>query len=94
MTLHSKDATSVTFSNGKAAVTNFGCSSLAKGGSGDMLAGVIASLLAQGVTAAEACALGDYICGKTAEILCEKYSPAAVTASDIINAFKETLTIL
>lgn len=94
VTLHSKDATSVTFSNSKATVTNFGCSALAKGGSGDMLAGVIASLLAQGVTAAEACALGDYICGETAEILCEKYSPAAVAASDIINAFKETLTIL
>lgn len=94
VTLHSKDASSVTFSGGGAAVTNFGCSALAKGGSGDMLAGVIGSMLAQGIGAADACVLGSYVMGRTAELLCEKYSPAAITATDIIGAFKTSLKIL
>jgi NAD(P)H-hydrate epimerase len=91
VTVHSKDVTSLTAGAGNLYVTNFGCSALAKGGSGDMLAGVIGSLLAQGVSPANACVLGAFIMGRTAEILCETYSPAAVTATDIIGAFKSTL---
>jgi NAD(P)H-hydrate epimerase len=91
VTIHSKDVTSLTFGGDEMYVTNFGCSALAKGGSGDMLAGIIGSLLAQGVNPTSACTLADFIMGRTAEILCEKYSPAAVTATDIIGAFKTTL---
>lgn len=92
--LHSKDATSLTFSDKQMKITNFGCSALAKGGSGDMLAGIIGSLLAQGQKPDRACVLADYIMGRTAEILCETYSPAALTAADIISAFKTTLMTL
>ncbi len=94
VTVHAKDATSITIKDRLAYVTDFGCSALAKGGSGDMLAGLIGSLLAQGVKPRTACMLGDYIMGSTAEMLCEEYSTSAITASDIINAFKETLTKL
>lgn len=94
ITLHSKDSTSLTFWDKHCAVTDFGCSALAKGGSGDMLAGVIGSMLAQGKLPHEACMLGDYIVGRTAELLCEGSSPAAVTASDMIAEFKHTLTVL
>lgn len=94
ITLHSKDATSLTFSEKLMRITNFGCSALAKGGSGDMLAGIIGSLLAQGQEPDRACVLADYIMGRTAEILCESCSPAALTATDIISAFKTTLTML
>ncbi|MCD8094766.1 MAG: NAD(P)H-hydrate dehydratase [Ruminococcus sp.] len=92
--IHSKDASSVTFFKDKAYVTSFGCSALAKGGSGDMLAGIIGSLAAQGVDLSLSCCLGDYIMGRTAEILCKDFSAAAVTATDIIDAFKRTLTAL
>jgi NAD(P)H-hydrate epimerase len=91
ITLHSKDTTSLTFDKNQMYITNFGCSALAKGGSGDMLAGVIGSMLAQGKNPPTACVLGDYIMGRTAEILCEEFSPAAITATDIIGAFKSTL---
>lgn len=94
ITVHAKDATSITIKDRLAYVTDFGCSALAKGGSGDMLAGIIGSMLAQGVKPRTACMLGDYIMGRSAEILCESYSPAAVTASDIIESFKDTLTKL
>lgn len=94
VTLHSKDSTTVTFADGNAYLTNFGCSALAKGGSGDMLCGVIGSMLAQGVNPAEACMLGSYIMGRTAEILSENNSPAALTASDIIAEFRRTLMVL
>lgn len=92
--VHAKDTTSITVDGKKAFVTDFGNSALAKGGSGDMLAGLIGSMLAQGVKPRNACMLADYIMGRTAEMLCEKYSPMAVTSSDIIAAFKETLTAL
>ncbi|MGN0634394.1 MAG: NAD(P)H-hydrate dehydratase [Oscillospiraceae bacterium] len=91
VTLHCKDATSITCRDKRMYITNFGCSALAKGGSGDMLAGVAGSMLAQGKDPEDACMLADYIVGSTAEILCEDYSPAAITATDIINAFKTTL---
>ncbi len=94
VTLHSKDTTTLTFSGSEAWVTNFGCSALAKGGSGDMLTGIIGSMLAQGCTPAEACMLGSYIMGRTAEMLCEGCSPAAITATDIIAEFKHSLTVL
>ena len=94
VTLHSKDSTTMTFSGSEAWVTNYGCSALAKGGSGDMLTGIIGSMLAQGAAPAEACMLGSYIMGRTAEMLCEGCSPAAITASDIIAEFKHSLTVL
>ncbi len=94
VTVHAKDATSITIRDRLAYVTDFGCSALAKGGSGDMLAGLIGSMLAQGVKPRMACMLGDYIMGRTAEILSDTYSPAAITASDIIEAFKDTLITL
>ncbi len=94
ITLHSKDATSITYNGSNAIVTSFGCSALAKGGSGDMLAGIIGSMLAQGLNVTDACITADYIMGRSAEILSEGYSPAVLTATDIIDGFKATLTAL
>ena len=94
VTVHSKDATTLTFGREYVYVTNFGCSALAKGGSGDMLAGLTGSMLAQGVPPERACVLGSYIMGVTAEQLCEGSSPMSVTASDIIAEFRHTLMVL
>lgn len=54
---------------GNVYVNMSGNSALAKGGSGDVLAGVIGSLLAQGYDAVTAARLGAYIHGNAAEIL-------------------------
>ena len=63
-----------------------GCAALAKGGSGDVLAGIIAALLAQGVEPLKAAASGAFIHGKAAEKLAEKMPSHAVLATDLIEA--------
>ncbi|MGN0640400.1 MAG: NAD(P)H-hydrate dehydratase [Oscillospiraceae bacterium] len=63
-----------------------GCAALAKGGSGDVLAGIIAALLAQGVEPLTAAASGAFIHGKAAEKLTEKMPAHAVLATDLIDA--------
>jgi len=57
---------------------------MAKGGSGDVLTGMILSLLAQGYAAKEACILGVYIHGYAGDIAAAKKSEEAMLASDII----------
>ncbi|MEZ0536251.1 NAD(P)H-hydrate dehydratase [Caldicellulosiruptoraceae bacterium PP1] len=57
---------------------------LSKGGSGDVLCGIISSFIAQGFEPLEAAKLGTYILGLTASLLSEKKSLQAMTPSDII----------
>lgn len=61
-----------------------GNAALAKGGSGDVLTGIIAAMLAQGVPAVRAAVEGAYIHGKTADELVKKMPPRKVLAGDII----------
>lgn len=89
--VHAKNTQTVTLYGGKAFITDFGCSALAKGGSGDMLAGLIGSLCAQGSAPVEACLLADYIMGRSAKLLCETNSPRGVLAEDIIACFPKML---
>jgi NAD(P)H-hydrate epimerase len=66
---------------------------MATGGSGDVLSGLIAGLLAQGYNATEACLLGVYLHGRAGDIAAQHMGFEALAASDIIenfgNAFKE-----
>ena len=62
-----------------------GCAALAKGGSGDVLAGIIAALLAQGVEPLKAAASAAFIHGKAAENLSGKIPAHAVLATDLID---------
>jgi len=64
-----------------------GNSGLAKGGSGDILTGIITSLLAQQYSEQEAAVLGVWFHGKAAEFAAEKYSKEAMLPSDVINEF-------
>lgn len=63
-----------------------GNAALAKGGSGDVLTGIIAAMLAQGVPPYTAASAGAYCHGCAADMLTEKMSPASIVASDIIEA--------
>ena len=58
-------------------------SALAKGGSGDVLAGVIASLLAQGHTAFDAACIGVYAHGLAGEQLASRLGARGVLPSDL-----------
>lgn len=57
---------------------------LAKGGSGDVLSGVITSLLAQGYPASQAAILGVWLHGKAADLAVQQSSEEALIPSDVI----------
>lgn len=83
----SKGAETMICSGGITQLICAGNTALAKGGSGDMLAGIISSLTAQAPgNAANNALLGCYIMGKTAEMLSEERSCRGILAHDIINA--------
>jgi len=80
---------------GKIFVNPTGNPGLSKGGSGDVLSGIIASLCAQGLNAVEAGACGVYIHGLCADRLLEAGgSVLNITPSDIINELRNTLRCL
>ncbi|MNC81173.1 Bifunctional NAD(P)H-hydrate repair enzyme Nnr [compost metagenome] len=57
------------------------------GGAGDVLTGIIAGLLAQGLNAAQAAAFGVYLHGLAGERAARlRYDPSALIAGDIIEA--------
>lgn len=64
-----------------------GNSGLAKGGSGDILTGIITSFLAQHYSEKEAAILGVWFHGRAAEFASEKYSKESVLPTNIIDEF-------
>lgn len=64
-------------------INQHGNSALAKAGSGDVLAGIIAGLLAQGMNIFEAAKLGVYLHSRAGEIASEELTEYCVLASDI-----------
>lgn len=60
-----------------------GSSALAKGGSGDVLCGMLCALLAQGCTPLDAAVIAAYLHGEAGEKLAEVYSEYGVLASDL-----------
>lgn len=61
-----------------------GNASMAKAGSGDVLAGIIAGLLAQGLDLTDAAVLGTYLHGRAGELASRDKGSYSVMASDLI----------
>ncbi len=78
---------------GNLLVNTTGSSGLAKGGSGDVLTGLIASLLAQGAPAAGAAAGGVWLHGRAGDLASERLTPYCMTpedmAAELPNVFRE-----
>lgn len=72
---------------GNVLVNTTGNSGLAKGGSGDVLTGLIASLLAQGAGPLTAAAAGVWIHGRAGDIAAEALTEYCATPEDVIAAF-------
>ena len=68
-----------------------GNSALAKAGSGDVLTGVIAGLLAQGMEPFEATKLGVYVHGLAGELASKKLTEYGVMASDLVSFLSNAL---
>jgi NAD(P)H-hydrate epimerase len=73
-------------------VNHTGDSSLSKAGSGDVLSGMIGSLLAQGEERFEAACIGAHLHGRAGEIAGEKLTRRCVLARDVIDALPQALT--
>ncbi len=81
-----KGARTVTFTpDGYSFINLSGNSGMATAGSGDMLAGMIVSLLAQGVEPNLAAYTAVYLHGKSGDLAVKRYSERAMTPSDMIN---------
>ncbi|MDR3314163.1 MAG: NAD(P)H-hydrate dehydratase [Oscillospiraceae bacterium] len=65
---------------------------MAKGGSGDLLAGMLAALLAQGMPAFEAACCAVYLHGLAGDRAAARYSRRGVTPPDCLAALKELLS--
>jgi NAD(P)H-hydrate epimerase len=64
---------------------------LATAGSGDVLAGAIVAMLAQGVPAFEASLLGAYLHGQAGLLIARTATLVGVVARDILASFPEAL---
>lgn len=78
-------ATVTAAADGRVYLNNSGCNGMATAGSGDVLTGIIAALMAQNLTAFEAAALAVYVHGRAGEIGAAKKSDFALMAGDIID---------
>jgi hydroxyethylthiazole kinase-like uncharacterized protein yjeF len=70
--------------NGRLAVNGSGNPSLASGGTGDVLTGLIAGFLAQGVAPFQAACLGAYCHGAAADRLAPRYGDRGLMATDLL----------
>jgi len=77
--------------DGRVFFNTTGNAGLATGGSGDVLSGILVSLLSQGYSPLTAALSGVYIHGKAADIAAEKYGFASLLPSDIITELKTLL---
>jgi yjeF C-terminal region, hydroxyethylthiazole kinase-related/yjeF N-terminal region len=71
--------------NGNLYFNSTGNSGMATAGSGDVLTGMIMSLLSQGYSTKESCIMGVYLHGLAGDIASKKFSKEAIIARDIIN---------
>ncbi len=70
--------------DGSAAINGSGNPGMASGGMGDVLTGIIVSLLGQGYAAWDACRLGVFLHGFAADMVAEKKGEIGINASDVL----------
>ena len=78
--------TLITTPEGQSYFNPTGNSGLAKGGSGDVLTGLVSGLLAQGIGGSSSARLGVFLHGLAADIALKKMSSRAMLPSDVIEA--------
>ncbi len=89
-----KNAATVIADGNKTAVNVTGTAGQAKGGSGDVLSGVIAGLCASGLSPFEGGVAGAYLTGKAAELAVQTYGEYSLLATDVIERLGEAFLSL
>lgn len=87
-----KGSTSIITDGERITFTTKGNSGLSTGGSGDVLTGIICSLLGQGYNTYDAARLGSFILGNTADVVAEMYGEHSTTPQKIINNLFKTIS--
>jgi ADP-dependent NAD(P)H-hydrate dehydratase / NAD(P)H-hydrate epimerase len=77
--------------DGSVVINPTGNAGMATGGSGDVLTGIIAGLLAQGLSASQASIAGTYIHGQSGDHFAESESQTTLIAGDLLRCLPETL---
>ena len=77
--------------NGEVFINTTGNPGMAKGGSGDILTGMIASLLAQGIEPYEACKAGVFVHGRAGDIALQHRGEYGMKARDIIDSIPDAI---
>lgn len=85
--------TTITTPDGKIYFNTSGNSGLAKGGSGDVLTGILTALLGQGYSAVDAAILGVFVHGHSADMLAAKMNEAGILPSDVIENLPSAFNI-
>lgn len=90
ITVSLKDARTITASSyGDVIINTTGNNGMSTAGSGDVLAGVIASFLTQSLSGFVAASLGVYVHGMAGDIAAERYGVRGMKAMDIAEALPE-----
>jgi len=79
--------------DGKIFINPTGNPGLAKGGSGDVLAGIIGGFMARGLDPVTSAITGNFIHGEAADILLNVYGTTSLLPSDLIEVLPELLDI-
>jgi len=80
--------------DGRARLSDVANSALAHGGTGDVLAGLIVGLLAQGVAPYDAASAAVWLQGEAAREVSDVYGAASTLASDLVKALPEARKLL
>ncbi len=84
--------TSISTPEGCVYINNTGNSGMAKGGSGDVLTGLITGLLAQGNSPLDASLIGVWVHGLAGDFAKQKKNEITMTAIDLIDGFTEAFS--
>ena len=84
-------ATVISQPNGITTINTTGNPGMATAGSGDILTGIIASLVAQGFSTPKAAIAGAYLHGLSGDIFAQKESQASLIAGDLLRTLPETM---
>ncbi len=81
----------IAFADGSVVINSTGNAGMATGGSGDVLTGIIAGLMAQGLPSKQATLVGVYIHGQAGDQFAETESQTTLIAGDLLRCLPETL---
>ena len=78
--------TIVALPNGECFVNTTGNSGMAKGGSGDVLGGILLSLLGQGMNPVRAAICAVWLHGRAGDLAAERLTPYGMTPEDVVSS--------